>query len=116
MTGNVRIMQALDSRDAPAQGKRMRLILVALIFLYALLINFDYYLVESPVNNDTGLFINAPGFGYVLAGFAMAIIPALWLPISIKFPSQIIYWWLYVVVFVPSMFVPYHVLSNKPQE
>src|SRR5437588_1519693 len=44
----------------------------------------------------------------------MAMVPSLWMPIAIRFPSQIIYWWLYVVVFIPCMFVPDHVLSNKP--
>ena len=99
-----------------AQVSKQRLVMMALVFGYAFLLNADYYWVEAPVHSDTGFVINTPSFWFVIAGYALAMIPALWMPTSIKFPSQIIYWWLYVVVFIPSMFVPYHVLSNKPQE
>jgi hypothetical protein len=50
----------------------------------------------------------------MIAGYIMAAIPTLWMPTEIRAPSQVAYWWLYVVVYIPSMFVPFNVLNNKP--
>ena len=108
--------QARAATSEKIQISKQRIVMMCLVFVYAFVLNVDYYWVEAPVNNDTGLLINTPAFGFLIAGFVMAMVPSLWMPITISFPSQIIYWWLYVVVFIPCMFVPDHVLSNKPQE
>jgi hypothetical protein len=93
---------------------RRRVLLILLAFAYAYLLNLDYSLVESPLNPDTGFTINTPPLLFLIAGYIMAAIPALWMPTEIRAPSQVAYWWLYVVVYIPSMFVPYNVLSSKP--
>jgi hypothetical protein len=90
---------------------RILLILAAASFVYVL--GLDYQLVESRIYTEN-LFYRPPPLPYLLLSYALAIAPALWMPISIRSPSQVIYWILYVVVIVPSMFVPYHVLPRLP--
>jgi hypothetical protein len=43
---------------------------------------------------------------YLTIAWALSVLPALWLPLALTRPSQLICWVLYLAVFIPSMFVP----------
>jgi hypothetical protein len=101
------------SRSGFALSHR-RLLLLCLCVTYASLFVLSYKWVESPLYSYTGLVYAPPPTQFVLLGFAMALLPAGCLPISFRRPSHVVYWWLYLVVIVPCMFVPYHVLSKPP--
>jgi hypothetical protein len=89
-----------------------RIVLLCLCAVYASLFRLSYEWVESPLYSYTGLAYSPPSSQFVVLGFAMALLPALFLPVAFGRPSHIVYWWLYLVLIVPSMFVPYHVLSQ----
>ena len=50
-----------------------------------------------------------PKVGYLVLAWGLSVVPAVWMPIRLKRPSQLIYWLLYLTVFIPSMFVPLYV-------
>jgi hypothetical protein len=50
-----------------------------------------------------------PPWGVVLLSWVLSLLPALWSPIALTRPSQMVYWFLYFTVFVPTMFVPTYV-------
>jgi hypothetical protein len=57
-----------------------------------------------------------PKIGYLLLAWGLSVGPALWMPIKLTRPSQLIYWVLYLTVFIPSMFVPLYVgLQDAPE-
>lgn len=87
--------------------------LLAVCMGYAWLLNLDYATVEAPIFGYTGLVLDPPPRMFVSLGYLMAAVPVLWLPLELRAPSQVAYWWLYVVVVVPLMFVPYHVLGGS---
>lgn len=58
--------------------------------------NFEY----------AGFSYEAPPWTYLILGILLSVIPATWMPIVLKRPSQLILWMLYLTVFIPSMFVP----------
>ena len=60
---------------------------------------FGYYGFE---NND-------PKVGYLWLAWGLSVCPALWMPIKLTRPSQLIYWVLYLSVLIPAMFVPLYV-------
>jgi hypothetical protein len=70
--------------------------LFQLSYLQWLVPFFGYYGFEN---------CNPPG-QYLLLAWMLSALPALWMPIRLLRPSQLIYWVLYLTVFVPSMFVP----------
>jgi len=55
-----------------------------------------------------------PPLGYSVLAWILAIVPSLWMPVRLRRPSQIAYWLLYVVVFVPACFVPLYAVHVDP--
>lgn len=53
---------------------------------------------------------------YVALAWTFAILPSLWMPITLTRASQLGYWILYVTVFIPSMFIPLFIGLNKPDD
>jgi hypothetical protein len=62
-----------------------------------------------PVFGYYGFENSNPKIGYLLLAWVLSVGPALWMPIRLTRPSQLIYWVLYLTVFIPSMFVPLYV-------
>lgn len=72
--------------------------------------------------------IIAPRFGYlgytartlpivvVFAASLLAMLPASWLPLRLRRPSQIVYWALYLITYVPTVIVPFYVLRLPVSE
>jgi oligosaccharide repeat unit polymerase len=81
--------------------------------LYFLALNWSYLEVDSVLYSGLGfLYANSP-WKVFLTAFAMAVIPSLWLPFELRYPSQVCYWLIYLCVVVPTMFLPYHVLTYQ---
>jgi hypothetical protein len=62
-----------------------------------------------PVFGYYGFENSTPAMSYLLLAWCLSVVPALWMPIRLNRPSQLIYWVLYLTVFIPSMFVPLYV-------
>lgn len=60
----------------------------------------------SPTWGYFGFGYTPPDVIYIVLANLLSIIPSIWMPVALSRPSQLIYWVLYVVVFIPSMFVP----------
>jgi hypothetical protein len=62
---------------------------------------FDYYPPKST---------------YLMLAWTLSLLPALWMPLQFRRPSQLIYWMLYLTVFIPSMFVPLFVELDQASD
>ncbi len=93
-----------------------RVALIASSVLLCVVLNYSYAEIESHSFSHLGLIYNPPAVGYVLLGYLLAIAPAFWMPITLERPSQIVLWWLYVAIVIPSMFLPFHILSLPSHE
>ncbi len=83
---------------------------------YAIAIQFCYSVVISPVYRYEGYVCGSPTFAVRVLLTSTALIPILWMPLSVTRPSQFVYWILYVLVFIPSSVIPFYSLSIEPIE
>jgi O-antigen polymerase len=51
---------------------------------------------------------------YLVLAWICSVLPASWMPLKIKRPTQLAYWVLYLTVVIPSMFIPLFVQLNEP--
>jgi O-antigen polymerase len=51
---------------------------------------------------------------YVVLAWMLSVLPSFWMPLTIRRPSQLGYWVLYLTVVIPSMFVPLYVGLDEP--
>lgn len=93
-----------------------RLLLVCLCLGFVLLLLFSLERVDSQLFGWLGLHWNPPGGIWMGLSVVMAVLPSLWMPIELKRPSHFAYWALYLMVIVPGMTVPYHVLARSPED
>jgi len=49
----------------------------------------------------------------VLLTWVVALAPSFWLPTKITRPSQTCYWFLYLVVLMPTIFIPFHTMAGR---
>ena len=91
--------------------KRLGLILACLTFTVGLL--WTYADAEERVYGPSFRYrpIEWP---FLILCLVFATLPSLWMPLQIKRPSQVAYWFLYLLVIVPCMFMPYEVLRVSP--
>jgi hypothetical protein len=116
-TSNTATRRAASPRD-PARHSALRgavsanrTLLVVACTLYFLTLNWSYAKVDSVLYDGIGFYYADLPIPVFLASLLMAVVPAFWLPIELRYPSQVCYWLMYLCVFMPTMFVPYHVLS-----
>jgi hypothetical protein len=83
-----------------------RFILLLAITGYVACFQWMYVNWLYPEFGYFGFDYNPPGTGFALLAWTLSLLPALWMPINLKRPSQVAYWILYIMVFIPSMFVP----------
>jgi len=50
---------------------------------------------------------------HAAAGWTLAILPSLWMPIQLRRPSALVYWLLYLLVIVPVCLVPIYSLQDQ---
>jgi hypothetical protein len=82
-----------------------------LSILYVILLNFTYSSVTSPSFSYLGYINLHPSISILMISGFIATIPSLWMPIKLKRPSQLVYWILYVLVYIPTSVIPYFILN-----
>lgn len=93
-----------------------RALLVLITVSYVLLFNLSYIVVISPIYSYYNFSYTRPPYPYLLFSWLMAILPSVWMPIAIKRPSQVLYWFLYVFVLVPASTIPFYILKMDPNQ
>ncbi|MGC5324934.1 hypothetical protein [Brevibacillus sp. SYSU BS000544] len=92
---------------------RMKLLLMLAISFYYVTLQLTYILIISPTYAYLGFVNNHPSIGWILISFILVVIPGLWMPIRLTRPSQIVYWFLFVIVYVPSAIIPYYIAETE---
>src|SRR3990172_3531168 len=78
-----------------------RVLVVLACCLYFIALNWSYLEVDSVLYSGLGfLYTNSP-FKVFMTAFVMAVVPSLWLPVELRYPSQVCYWLIYLCVVVP---------------
>ncbi|MFD0680807.1 MULTISPECIES: O-antigen polymerase [unclassified Paenibacillus] len=77
---------------------------------YVFLLSWAYAQILSPRYGYMGFNIKEPSFFSITCMF-IAILPSFWVPVSLLRPSQIVYLFLYVIVFIPVQIIPFNVTS-----
>jgi hypothetical protein len=91
---------------------RSRPAMVLICTLYVVVFVFVYKLVIVPIWGYEGFRYRAT-LPHAAAGWVLAALPSLWIPIKLKRPSQVVYWLLYLLVLVPSCLVPIYALDDQ---
>ena len=79
---------------------------------YVLLLHWSYASVVAPLYTYYGTSYNPAPDGSLDLALLLCVVPALWLPIAVSRPSQVILWVLYLLAYVPSVLVPLYVLGT----
>lgn len=85
---------------------KQRIWLIAGVFAFVGLFYWVYVTWLHPTFGYIGFHYVAPGIGDQVLALLLSVLPALWMPMNLQRPSQLICWILYLVVLIPSMFVP----------
>lgn len=93
-------------------GGIRRLFLITGDLLYVLFLNWAYIAVIVPRYEYMGFVANSVQPSYVFFAWLIAVVPSLWMPVRLQRPSQVIYWLLYVLVFVPAILIPLYTLTG----
>jgi hypothetical protein len=90
-----------------------RAVVMVVCILYFLALNWSYLEVDSVLYSGQGFLYTHSPFKVFAIALVMAVLPSLWLPYELRYPSQVCYWLVYLCVVVPTMFLPYHVLTYQ---
>jgi hypothetical protein len=96
------------------QARRALIVVGAAI--YIVLFHITYVLMVAPRYSYMGLADNPRSVREVVSGSLLALLPALWVPIALKRPSQVVYWILYVLVIIPAAIVPIRANAVDPSD
>lgn len=91
------IFREIHSTSSPRKG------VIAFSVGYAILIMIFALFLRSPLYWGRSYLVYEPPL--LIAAFALLIctIPALWMPTAVRRPSQLLYWALYTLVFIPGI-------------
>jgi len=95
---------------------RQRLLLISAIAAYVTCFQWMYINYLYPNWAYFGFDYYAPNVRYLILAWMLSLLPSLWMPIELTRPSQLAYWVLYIVTYIPSMFVPFYTNINPPGE
>ncbi|GAF65021.1 hypothetical protein BTS2_1918 [Bacillus sp. TS-2] len=93
-----------------------RIILILCTVLYVFSLNWSYINLISPHYYYFGYSYTKPSLISAIISWSLAIVPSLWLSIKLVRPSLVVTWLLYLLVFVPSMFIPLYSTSVEKSE
>ena len=82
------------------------MVFVGLVALFIAFFRITYQQDLSPLFSYMGLIFNEPSPPANIAVWSLALVPALFLRMELKQPSDFIMLLLYICVYIPSMFVP----------
>jgi hypothetical protein len=87
-----------------------RIKLVLAVLLYLVVFNWTYqYEINESVLTIYGFVYNPPPWPYQVFSWIAALLPALWMPINVRRPSLILFYALYILTYIPTAFVLFHV-------
>ena len=110
---NAKSIEVLASRREPFH---QRMLLVFGVIGYVALFQWMYENYLYPNWDYAGFHYYPPPAIYLALGWLLSATPSLWMPMRLTRPSQLAYWVLYLTVFIPSMFVPFYVGLDAPDE
>lgn len=84
-------------------GARLWFLVGVFTYMGALFLSYVYLL--SPIFGYLGIVYRPDGFASVLVALFVAAVPAVWMPVRLKRPSQVIYLLLYLMVMIPTLLV-----------
>jgi len=97
-------LAGINSRWISGYRGRILLLFVLCLFLYCL--QRDYVEWLYPKFEYYGFDYHAPSDAYFVLAWILSLLPALWMPLDLRRPSQLSYWFVYLIVYLPSMFIP----------
>lgn len=87
--------------------KRSAVVLLTIVYL--ILLHVDYVIGVAPRNSYLGYTYISKSFLQIALSWFIAILPAFWMPIKYTRPSQLVYWFLYLIVVIPSIIMPVYI-------
>lgn len=84
-----------------------RLVLVALVAIYYGTFIWSYRELLEPWQSFWGFGRSELGIEYWILNWLMVLLPALWMPMELRRPSQLLFMCQYLVLFVPATLVLY---------
>lgn len=102
MIASTSVLPLSFSRDTLAQ----RFGIMTGVAIYVALLVFIYSSHISPQFSYLGYVLQPVSLGYLFIAYSTAWLPSLWMPVQLTHPSQVVYWLLYIVVFIPSSLMP----------
>lgn len=96
--------------------KKSRIYLFFIDILFIGLFNYVYIMIVSPKWAYYGFTYDSPPLETMIFAWILGILPIFWMPIRINRPSQVLYWMLYAIVYVPSLFLPHYLQRQPPRD
>lgn len=93
-----------------------RLGIFAGVGIYCLLFHRAYVSDISPLYGYMGMVYNPPPGAVRVLPWALALLPALWMPAAVRRPSHLFAWVIFVTVYLPSLFVPFYARMTSTAE
>jgi hypothetical protein len=90
----------------PRQSSHLRLYLLIAMAGYIAFLHLSYVHVIAPFWSYRGLVYTPAGLAAILSAGGLAAVPVLWMPLTIRRPSVVTYYLLYLFVVVPTCIVP----------
>jgi hypothetical protein len=109
--GGIALATFLVLAGAVAYAGRQRCLLAVGLAVYVLAMHWTYTDWIVPVYGSTGLVEAGPDWSSLLLVSSLALLPAVWLPVGLKQPSEIVLWVLYLLGYVPATAIPIHILG-----
>lgn len=82
--------------------QRFRFVLFAIVLVYVSALLALTIFLRSPLYTAYMYDIGSFGLADVILGVIFAMIPAAWIPMQLGRPSHIVYWFLYLIVYIPT--------------
>ncbi len=94
----------------------LRVLLFAFLALYIQLYSWLYIKWLAPTFSYMGMTYHEPRSTLFALAWVFSLLPAIWLPLTLRRPSQIPFWLLYLLVYIPSLFSPQYMSLQSGQD
>jgi hypothetical protein len=81
-----------------------------IIYIFSFIFSYENWV--APKYENWGMGYREVPTGYIIASWILCLIPAFWMPLDLKRPSQLLFFIQYFIIFIPTSFILYH--SVKP--
>lgn len=94
-------------------GKRNgKSLIVVFCAIYIIILGEIYKYIISPPFSYMGYVYYKNDIYRIVFAYLIAVLPSIWLPNHIRRPSQVAYWLLYIILFVPCSIIPLYSLNG----